>query len=162
MTNLKDFFLKQKEATHQGTLKVRANIPPHKLGWRPAEGMLILEEIVRHIWQSEEALRHAALEDNWDYFEERIPKGLQAVLGEIKSLADEVRQIERVHAETLRTVAAYAIERWEEERTHEKLKIRRRVSLFLFGISEHQIHHRAQVGAYLHILTGNRASPYAV
>jgi uncharacterized damage-inducible protein DinB len=30
----------------------------------------------------------------------------------------------------------------------------------LFGITEHQIHHRAQVGTYLRVLTGQRASPY--
>ncbi len=162
MTDLKEFFLKQKEATHKGTLKVLANVPPDKLGWRPAEGMLTVGEIVRHIWQSEEALRHTALEDNWDYFGERITKGLQAVLGEIKTLDQEIKQIERVHQDTLRAVAAYPLERWDEERSNEKFKIRRRVSLFLFGINEHQIHHRAQVGAYLHILTGNRASPYAL
>jgi len=32
----------------------------------------------------------------------------------------------------------------------------------LFGIIEHEIHHRAQVGAYLHILTGTRASAYVL
>jgi uncharacterized damage-inducible protein DinB len=31
----------------------------------------------------------------------------------------------------------------------------------LFRIIEHHIHHRAQVGTYLRILTGGRASPYA-
>ncbi len=41
-------------------------------------------------------------------------------------------------------------------------KLRRRVSVMLFGITEHQIHHRAQIGTYLRILTGQRASPYPV
>ena len=41
-----------------------------------------------------------------------------------------------------------------------EFNIRRKVFVMLFGINEHQIHHRAQVGAYLHFLTGQRASPY--
>jgi uncharacterized damage-inducible protein DinB len=30
----------------------------------------------------------------------------------------------------------------------------------LFGINDHQTHHRAQVGTYIRILTGQRASHY--
>ena len=52
--DIKELFLKQKQATHQGTLGVLAKIPPDHVGWRPAEGMLSLGEIVRHVWMSEE------------------------------------------------------------------------------------------------------------
>jgi len=40
--------------------------------------------------------------------------------------------------------------------------MRRRAVVMLYGINEHEIHHRAQVGAYLHILTGRRASLYVL
>lgn len=160
--DIKEFFLKQKQATHQGSLGVFARIPPDQIGWRPTEGMLSLGEIVRHLWMSEEGVRPAALEGKWDYYERRIPQGLFAVLGEVKSLAEELAQMEKVHQETLQAVGAFPLDRWEEERTNERFNIRRRVAVMLFGIIEHQIHHRAQVGVYLHLLTGQRASPYAV
>ncbi|MGH9356190.1 MAG: hypothetical protein ACRD10_08685, partial [Terriglobia bacterium] len=82
------------------------------------------------------------------------------VLGEAHPLEDELQQLARVHEETLRDVNAFPLERWNEERMHEGLKIRRKVSVALFGINEHQIHHRAQATTYLRILTGERASAY--
>lgn len=160
--DLREFFLKQKEATHQGTLGVLRKISPDQIAWRPREGMLSLGEIARHLWMSEEGVRRVALDGNWDYFEKRVPRGLFATLGEVKSIEDELAQIERVHHETLSAVAAFPLDRWQEERKNEQFNIRRKVVVMLFGINEHQIHHRAQVGAYLHILTGQRASPYVL
>ncbi|HKS97271.1 MAG TPA: DinB family protein [Terriglobia bacterium] len=160
--DLKEFFLKQKQATHQGTLGVLAKIPKDQLGWRPAEGMLSLGEIVRHIWMSEEGVRRVALEGDWGYYVKRVPQGLFAILGQVTSLDDELAKLERVHQETLAAVRAFPLERWEEERSNPEFNIRRKVSVMLFGITEHQIHHRAQVGAYLHILLGQRASPYVL
>jgi len=160
--DLKEFFLKQRLATHNGTMEVLAKIPPDQLDWKPAEGMLSLGEITRHIWMSEVGNRQAALEGKWDYYEKRVPLGLFAILGEVKSLEDELAQIEKTCQDTLREAAAFPLERWDEERWNEKFNIRRRVSVFLFAINEHQIHHRAQVGTYVRILTGGRASPYAL
>jgi len=158
--DLKEFFLKQKQATYEGVVKVFAKIPPEQLAWKPVPSVLSLGEIVRHVWMSEEGMRRIALTGDWSYFEKRIPLGLKAILGEIGSLDGEMRQLARVHEETLREVAAFPIERWEEERVHEGFKIRRKVAVALFGINEHQIHHRAQVTTYLRILTGERASAY--
>lgn len=160
--DLKEFFLKQRQATHKGTLEVLSKILPDQLAWRPAPGMLSLGEITRHIWTSEAGNRAAALEGKWDYYEKRVPQGLFAILGEVNSLEAEMAQIEKTYQDTLREVAAFPLERWEEERRNEKFNIRRRISVFLFAINEHQIHHRAQVGTYVHILTGGRASPYVL
>jgi uncharacterized damage-inducible protein DinB len=159
--DIKELFLKQKQFTHQGTLGVLAKIPSDRVSWRPAEGMLSLGEIVRHIWMSEEGVRHSALEEGWDYYEQRIPRGLFSILGEVKSVEQDLVRMEEVHRETLRAAAELPLERWEEERVNNEFNIRRKVFVMLFGINEHQIHHRAQVGAYLHIL-GQRASPYPV
>ena len=82
--NLKDFFLVQKKSQHQATLAVYGKIPPDRLDWRPAEGMLTLGQIARHAWRSEEGTRRIALENDWSYYETRIPLGLFAVLGEVK------------------------------------------------------------------------------
>lgn len=158
--DLKEFFLKQKQAVQQGTLSVLEKIPRDQIGWRPAKGMLSLGEIARHLWMSEEGNRRAALEGKWDYYEKRVPQGLFAILGEVTSLDEELAQLGRVHGETLRGVEAFPLERWDEVREHVQFDIRRKVAIMLFGINDHHVHHRAQVGTYLRILTGQRASPY--
>jgi uncharacterized damage-inducible protein DinB len=160
--DLKQFYLKQKEAIYRGTLSVFEKIPPEHLAWRPAEGMLSLGQIVRHVWMSEEGVWRLALEGDWSYYEKRVPQGLFAILGEVKSLDEELAQLERVHRETLRGVDAFPPERWEEVRENPEFDFRRKVSVILFGINDHHVHHRAQVGTYLRILTGQRASPYAL
>ncbi len=158
--DVKQLFLTQKASEHQGTLAVYAKIPPDRLDWRPAPDMLSLGQMARHVWRSEEGVRRIALEGDWSYYETRIPQGLLAILGEVKSLDEELQEIRRVHQETLRAAEAFPLERWEEIRENTRFNIRRSISVMLFRIIEHQIHHRAQVGTYLHILTGGRASPY--
>lgn len=160
--DLKAFFLKQKQAAHQSSLKVLGAIPPDQLAWRPAEGMLSLGEITRHIWMSEEGVRRVAFEDRWDYYEKRVPLGLFAILGDISSLSDELASLERVHQQTIAAADAFPLERWQEERKNGRFNIRRTVAVLLFGINEHHAHHRAQAGVYLHLLTGQRASHYAL
>jgi uncharacterized damage-inducible protein DinB len=160
--DLKDFYLKEKRAIHDGTLAVYEKIPRDQIAWRPADGMLSLGEIVRHAWMSEEGVRRVALEGQWDYYQKRIPLGLFSILGEVKSLEEELAQLEKIHQETLRAVEAFPLERWEEVRENAQFNIRRKVSVLLFGINDHHVHHRAQVGTYLHILTGQRASPYSL
>jgi hypothetical protein len=163
--DLREFFLKQKQTLHRGTLDVFGKIPPDRLDWRPADGMLSLGEIVRHTWMSEEGLRRAALDGDWSYYEGRVPMGLRrflATLGPVESLAKEISRVEGTHQETLQRVRDFPLERWEEERNHVAFNIHRHVSVMLFGVNEHQIHHRAQAGTYLRILTGERASPYAL
>lgn len=160
--DVKELFLSQKESEHQGTLAVYEKIPRDRLDWRPAEGMLTLGQMARHVWLSEEGTRGVALDGDWSYYERRIPQGLLAILGEVKSLDDEVREIRRVHQDTLRAAKAFPIERWDEIRENTQFHTRWAAGVMLFRIIEHQIHHRAQVGTYLRILTGGRASPYPI
>jgi uncharacterized damage-inducible protein DinB len=162
IVDVKELFLAQKESEHQGTIAVYEKIPGDRLDWRPAEGMLSLGQMARHVWLSEEGTRHIALDDDWSYYETRVPRGLLAILGEVKSLDDELHEIRRVHQDTLRAAKAFPLERWEEIRENTQFHTHRSVGTMLFRIIEHQIHHRAQVGTYLRILTGVRASPYEV
>jgi len=159
--DLKEFFLTQKESEHQGTLSVYEKIPRDRLDWRPAEGMLSLGQIARHVWRSEEGTRRIALEGDWSYYVTRVPQGLLAILGEVKKLDEELQEIRRVHQDTLRAVQAFPLDRWDEIRENAQFHTHRPIWVMLFRIIEHQIHHRAQVGTYLRILTGGRASPYA-
>ena len=160
--DLKEFYLKQKAAVYQGELQVYAAIPPDRLDWRPAEKVLTLGQLVRHVWMSEQGIRRIALDNDWSYFEKRVPQLLSDLLGDVNSLDTELKEIERAHTETLRAVEAYPLERWKEIRENAKFETKRTVSAFLFGITEHHIHHRAQVGVYVRILTGERASPYVL
>jgi hypothetical protein len=107
--DLKEFFLKQKQATYRNSLKVFEAIPPDKLNWRPADGLLSLGEIVRHVWMSEEGIRRVALEDRWDYYERRVPLGLSGILGTVTSLEDELKRLEQVNQETLSAVTDFPI-----------------------------------------------------
>jgi uncharacterized damage-inducible protein DinB len=159
--NLKELFLTQKASEHGGTLSVYEKIPRDRLEWHPAEGMLTLGKLARHVWLSEEGTRRIALEDDWSYYATRVPHGLLAILGEVKSLDDELQQIRRVHQDTMHSVQEFPLDSWEEIRENAQFHTRRPIGLMLFRIIDHQIHHRAQVGTYLHILTGGRASPYA-
>ncbi len=150
--DLKEFFLKQKEAIRGRTLQVAAMIRPENLGWRSEGGALSLGEMLRHIWVSEEGVRRVALEGNFAYYETRIPNGLRAILGKPGTLEEELRNLERVHKETLAAVQEFPLEGWEEERVHAGLGFRRKIGVILMGINEHEIHHRAQLMTYLRML----------
>ncbi len=160
--DLKEFWLKQNEAAYQSDVKVFSMIPQERIGWRPVEGMLTLGELVRHVAMSEEGVRRVALLDDWSYYEKRVPLGLSGILGEVKSIQEELQYLERVHRDTLQEVREFPIQRWDEERVNDAFHVRRKVAVMLYGINEHHAHHRAQAGTYLHILTGNRASHYAL
>ena len=150
--DVRDLILKQKEVIRRRTRQVVEMIRPEQWAWRPEKDALAVEEMVRHLWVSEEGVRRVALENNFAYYETRIPKGLRAVLGAVGSLDDERERLERVHAETIAAVAAYPLDKFEEERVHEALGYRRKVYVILMGINEHEIHHRAQLMTYLRML----------
>ncbi len=150
--DIRELFLKQKESVHGRLERVIDFVRPDFLPWRPEREALSVIEMLRHLWVSEEGTRKVALEGDFSYYETRIPRGLRAVLGTPGSLAEERANIERVHGETLAAVAAFPLERFEEERAHAGLGYRRKVYIILLGINEHTVHHRAQLMTYLRIL----------
>lgn len=156
---LQQFFLKQKQAIRNRTLEVFALLRPEHMPFRPMDGALSTAEILRHLWVSEEGVRSVALNGNFTYYEKRIPEGLGAVLGVPGTLEDELHNIARVHGETLAAVEARPAEFFDEERAHPALNFRRKVSVILFGINEHEIHHRAQLMTYLRMLGAPAPEP---
>lgn len=158
---IKEFFFKQKEAIRGRTQEVTGMLRPQHLEWRPEKDALSVGEMLRHMWVSEEGVRRVALEGNFAYYETRIPKGLRAVLGQHGSLEEELARLERVHRETLAAVAAWPLERWDEERAHPALGFRRKVGVMLLGINEHEVHHRAQLMTYLRMLGTPVPEPFA-
>jgi hypothetical protein len=157
---LQEFFLKQKKAIRTRSEEVFALLRPEHMDWKPATDALSIGEMLRHLWVSEEGVRRVALEGTFAYYEARIPRGLGAVLGTPGSLEDELKTIGRVHRQTLDAVAARPAEIFEEERAHSGLGFRRKVSVILFGINEHEIHHRAQLMMCLRMLGTPAPQPF--
>jgi hypothetical protein len=157
---LQEFFLKQKEAVRKRTLEVLALLGPGHLSWRPEKDALSVGEMLRHAWTSEQGVRRAALDGDFAYYETRIPKGLSALIGTPSSLEEELENIGRVHRETLAAVAAIPAEIFDKERVHAVLGFRRTVAVMLFGINEHEVHHRAQLMTYLRMLGTPAPEPF--
>jgi uncharacterized damage-inducible protein DinB len=149
--DVKDLFLKQKAAIRARTDQVVGLIRAEHMDWRPEAGALTVGEMLQHLWVSEEGVRRAALEGNFAYYETRIPQGLRATLGS-RALEENLANLSRVHNETLAAVRALPLEKFEEERAHEALGFRRKIGIILFGINEHEIHHRAQLMTYMRML----------
>jgi uncharacterized damage-inducible protein DinB len=158
---IQEMFLKQKEALRARTRQTTSLLREDEMGWRPVPGALSVGEMLRHMWVSEEGVRRAALEGDFSYYEKRIPQGLGAVVGKPRTLREELEQLDKVHAETLAQAARFPLERWEEERVHEGLGIRRKLAVILFGINEHEVHHRAQLMTYLRMLGTPVPEPFA-
>lgn len=150
--DVKEVFLKQKDAVRQRTRQVTGRLRPEHLDWRPQQEALTVGEMLRHLWMSEEGVRRVALEGDFAYYEARIPQGLRAVLGTVGTLEEELQNLERAHKETLAAVADFPLARFEEERHHPGLGFRRKAYAILFGLTEHEIHHRAQLMTYLRML----------
>jgi uncharacterized damage-inducible protein DinB len=157
---LQEFFLKQKRALRNRTHEVFHLLRPEYVGWKPIDGALTIGEMLRHLWVSEEGVRRVALEGNFAYYETRIRQGLAAVMGRPGSIRDELENVERVHRETLEAVEARPPALFDEERAHPGLGFRRKVSVILFGINEHEIHHRAQLMTYLRMLGTPAPEPF--
>ena len=158
---LQEFFLKQKEAVRGRSREVFALVRPEHMAWKPEKEALSVGEMLRHLWSSEEGVRRAVLDANFAYYEARIPKGLRAVMGGAPtSLEDELRNIERVHQETLAAIAVRPPEFLDEERANPALGFRRKVAVMLFGMNEHEVHHRAQLMTYLRILGTPAPEPF--
>jgi len=149
---LHQFFLKQKEAIRARSRDVFAMLRPEHMSWRPEDGALNVGELLRHMWVSEEGVRRCALSGDFTYYEIRVPRGLHAVMGTPGTLDEEIRTLERVHRETVAEVSTLSEAAFDEERCNAELGFRRKVAVILFGINEHEIHHRAQLMTYLRML----------
>lgn len=155
-----EFFPKQKEAVRARSQEVFALLRPEHMDWKPEKGALSIGEMLRHLWVSEEGVRRCALDGDFSYYETRMPKGLRAVTGAPRSLEEELKDIDRTHRETLAAVTARSPELFDEERAHPGLGFRRKVAVILFGMNEHEVHHRAQLMTYLRMLGTPAPEPF--
>lgn len=150
--NIQELYLKQKESLRERTRQVTSLLREDHATWRPVPGALSVGEILRHMWVSEQGMRNIALNDDFSYYEKRIPGGLSAVLGTPRTIAEEITSLESTQTQTLAIAAAFPLDRWEEERVHDGLGVRRTVAQTLFGLNDHEVHHRAQLMTYLRMI----------
>jgi len=148
----REIFTTQKEAIHKRMLEILGMVRPEHMEWRPEKDALSIGEMLQHLWVSEEGVRRVALENNFAYYETRVPKGLRSTLGTSRTLAENLANIARVYGETLAAVAACPATVFEEDRLRPDLGVKRKVWAILLGINEHEVHHRAQLSTYLRIL----------
>lgn len=157
---LQEFFLKQKQAVRARSQEVFALLRPEHMEWKPEKNALSVGDMLRHLWTSEEGVRRCALEGNFAYFETRIPKGLRAVMGMPGSLEEELKNLDRVHRETFTLVSAAPAGIFDEERANPALGFNRKVAVILYGMNEHEVHHRAQLMTYLRMLGTPAPEPF--
>jgi uncharacterized damage-inducible protein DinB len=150
--DIQELFVKQKELLCGRTRQVTSLLREDHLTWRPVPGALSIGEMVRHMWVSEVGLRKLALNNDFSYFEKRIPGGLAAVLGTPRTIAEEIASLDGTQADTLAEVASFPLDRWEDDRVHDGLGFRRKIAIILFGMNDHEVHHRAQLMTYLRML----------
>src|SRR3990172_6698693 len=98
--DLRELFLKQKDATRKRSRTIFPSIPRDQVAWVPAEGALSLGQLLRHIWHSESGVREVPLYNRWQYYERRIPEGLFPILGEVTDIDYEIEMLEKTHKET--------------------------------------------------------------
>ena len=148
----RDIFLKQKQTIRRRTLEVIGNVRSGNMDWRPEKDALSVGEMLQHLWVSEDGTRRVALENNFAYYETRIPDGLRATLGAPRTLDDDLANLLRVHEEIMAAVKACPADIFEAERVRPDFGFRRKVWVILLGINEHEIHHRAQLSTYLRLM----------
>jgi uncharacterized damage-inducible protein DinB len=132
-----EHFVKNWNRIHKQTARALAAAPADKLDWRPADGMFTLRELVRHIPEAESAIIHTALAGT-------MQKGdLDLSTAGVEEI---VRAYEESHARLLAEVAKLTLEQLNEEIEVFGRKMRRVV--LLWGLTEHEIHHRGQLYTY--------------
>jgi hypothetical protein len=109
--DVKDFFLQQKRALRARTRQIVELVKPEYLEFSPAPGALSVGEILRHMAVSEQGVRRVALEDDFSYYETRIPQGMRVTLGTPRTLEQMKQDLERVHRETLAAVEVFPASR---------------------------------------------------
>jgi uncharacterized damage-inducible protein DinB len=159
--NMRELFLKQKESHRVRTRQVTSLLREDHSTWRPVPDALSVGEMLRHMWVSEHGMRNLVLHGDFSYLEKRIPGGLSAVLGTPRTIAEEITSLETTQAETLTAVAEVPLDRWEDERVNEGLDFRRKVYVILFGMNDHEVHHRAQLMTYLRMMGTPAPEPFA-
>ncbi len=162
MTHI-EWLAKTKEETFMRTMRVAPLCPRDKLMWAPSPGALTLGQILRHMHRAE--LNRMKVMNGEittkDYY--RLRHGdstLEATLGEVTDLDEELNAMRVAHAYTLETLKKMADADLEKLAPWGKGEVSRLASILL--MVEHDAHHRGQLATYLRLLGVPNAKPYGV
>jgi uncharacterized damage-inducible protein DinB len=135
-----EHFVSNWNRIHKQTSRVLKATPADKLDWRPKEGMFTLRELVRHIPEAENAIVRSALAGSMQ----------KSQIDLSKSSVDEiVGTFDREHEQLAAEVSKLTLDQLNEEIEAFGRKMRRVV--LLWGMTEHEIHHRGQLFTYFRL-----------
>lgn len=130
-------FVRNWNRIHKETSRVIRSAPDDKLEWRPKEEMFTLRELIGHMPQAELVLARSALAGST---QEIRFDSLNRSANEIADMFDSQ------HAELVGEVSRLTADQLTEEVEFHGKRMRR--SVLLWGMTEHEIHHRGQLYTY--------------
>ncbi|HXG91501.1 MAG TPA: DinB family protein [Blastocatellia bacterium] len=132
-----EHFVSNWNRIHRQTSRVLRAAPGGQLDWRPKEGMFTLRELISHIPEAEYALVRSALAGST----QKVKLDLAGMnVDEIVGLFD------KNHDELVEEVSRLTLDQLNEEVEIFGRNMRRIV--LLWGMTEHEIHHRGQMFTY--------------
>jgi uncharacterized damage-inducible protein DinB len=133
-------FVRNWNRIHKETSRVIRSAPDDKLEWRPKEGMFTLRELIGHMPQAELVLARSALAGSTQKL--RFDFSNRAA-NEIADMFDSQ------HDQLLGEVSKLTADQLTEEVEFHGKRMRR--SVLLWGMTEHEIHHRGQLYTYFRL-----------
>ena len=130
-------FVRNWNRIHKETSRVIRSAPDDKLEWRPKEGMFTLRELIGHMPQAELVLARSALAGSTQKI--RFDFSNRAA-NEIADMFDSQ------HDQLLGEVSELTADQLAQEVEFHGKRMRR--SVLLWGMTEHEIHHRGQLYTY--------------
>lgn len=130
-------FVRNWNRIHKETSRVIRSAPDDKLEWRPKEEMFTLRELIGHMPQAELVLARSALVGS-----------TQKIRFDFSNrLANEIADMfDSQHDELVGEVSKLTADQLTEEVEFHGKRMRR--SVLLWGMTEHEIHHRGQLYTY--------------
>lgn len=132
-----EHFVSNWNRIHKQTVRAIEVAAEDKLDWRPKEGMFTLGELVRHLPQAENYIANLAMAGSME--ERKLD-----LSG--KSVSEVVEAFEASHASLAEEVSKLTLDQLNEEIEAFGRTMRRVV--LLWGMTEHEIHHRGQLMTY--------------
>ena len=132
-----EHFVSNWNRIHKQTARVLEAAPEDKLDWRPKEGMFTLRELIRHIPEAELTIGRSALAGSMQKKEIDLSKS---------SVSEIVQTFNANHDQLAEDVSKLTLDELNEEIEAFGRKMRRVV--LLWGMTEHEIHHRGQLFTY--------------
>lgn len=130
-------FIRNWNRIHKETSRVIRAAPDDKLEWRPKEDMFTLRELIGHMPQAELVLARSALAGSTQKI------GVDFSNRAANEIAD---MFDSQHDELLGEVSKLTADQLTEEVEFHGKRMRR--SVLLWGMTEHEIHHRGQLYTY--------------